>query len=71
MTNEESSVLILMTAYNGERFLRAQMDSILSQTAWSPAPSDNDQANCHRTLEYSQICETVQSSIFTDGSNNA
>ena len=32
MTNEESSVLILMTAYNGERFLRAQIDSILSQT---------------------------------------
>lgn len=32
MTNEEPSVLILMTAYNGERFLRAQIDSILSQT---------------------------------------
>ena len=46
-------------------------DSILSQIAWSGLLSDNQLANCHRTLEYSQICETVQSSIFTDGSNNA
>ena len=40
-------------------------DSILSQTARSGLPSDNQLINCHRTLGQGQICETGGKRIFT------